>query len=46
MKQLLKMNPSERLTADQALDHPFFQGMKELDQQTLRRKSNNNYMQS
>ena len=28
LKQLLKMNPSERLTAQEALAHPYFDGIR------------------
>ena len=31
LKQLLKMNPSERLTAVDALKHPYFDGIREED---------------
>ena len=30
IKQLLKLNPSERLTAEQSLQHPFFQSQVSL----------------
>lgn len=29
IKQLLKMNPTERLTAEQAIHHPYFHGLQQ-----------------
>lgn len=28
MKQLLRLNPGDRLTANQALKHPYFEGLE------------------
>lgn len=41
LKQLLKMNPSDRLTAIDALKHPYFDGIREED--LIRRMSSNIY---
>lgn len=40
MKQLLKMNPTDRLTALDALKHPYFDGIREED--FIRKFSSNN----
>jgi hypothetical protein len=44
MKQLLRMNPAERLTAIDALKHPYFDGIREED--LLRKLSSNNYIRN
>ena len=44
LKQLLKMNPSDRLTAIDALKHPYFDGLREDD--FLRKLSSNNYIRN
>ena len=31
MKALLKLDPNERLSAKEALNHPYFDGLRELD---------------
>ena len=33
MKALLKYDPEERMDAKQALNHPYFDGIREQDQQ-------------
>jgi cyclin-dependent kinase-like len=42
LKQLLRMNPSDRLTAVDALKHPYFDGIREDD--FIRKLSSNNYI--
>ena len=42
MKQVLRMEPSDRLTAIDALKHPYFDGIREDD--FLRKLSSNNYL--
>lgn len=37
MKALLKMDPNERLTAAEALRHPYFEGLHEFEQDKLGR---------
>jgi serine/threonine protein kinase len=44
MKQLLRMNPAERLTAIDAIKHPYFEGIREED--FLRKLSSNNYIRN
>ncbi len=44
LKQLLKMNPADRLTAIDALKHPYFDGLREDD--FLRKLSSNNYIRN
>lgn len=44
LKQLLKMNPADRLTAIDALKHPYFDGLREDD--FMRRLSSNNYIRN
>jgi serine/threonine protein kinase len=44
MKQLLRMNPAERLTAIDALKHPYFDGVREED--LMRKLSSNNYIRN
>lgn len=41
LKQLLKMNPADRLTAIEALKHPYFDGIREED--LVRKMSSNIY---
>jgi hypothetical protein len=41
LKQLVKMNPADRLTAVDALKHPYFDGLREDD--FLRKLSSNSY---
>jgi hypothetical protein len=31
MKALLKLDPNERLTGKEALNHPYFEGLREQD---------------
>jgi hypothetical protein len=40
MKALLKLNPLERLNAKEALNHPYFDGLREQDGK-IRVKDNN-----
>jgi len=40
MKCLLRMDPSQRMNADEALMHPYFEGLKERDS-SLPHKLNN-----
>jgi cyclin-dependent kinase-like len=44
LKQLIKMNPGDRLTAIDALKHPYFDGLREDD--FLRKLSSNNYIRN
>jgi len=44
LKQLLKMNPADRLTAIDALKHPYFDGLRE--DEFLRKLSSNNYIRN
>ena len=44
MKQLLKMNPGDRLSAIDALKHPYFDGIREED--LMRKLSSNNYIRN
>jgi serine/threonine protein kinase len=44
LKQLVKMNPADRLTAVDALKHPYFDGLREDD--FLRKLSSNSYMKN
>lgn len=41
MKALLKMNPAERLTAAEALRHPYFEGMTEVDPSSVQKGNSN-----
>ena len=41
LKSLVKMNPADRLTAIDALKHPYFDGIREED--LVRKLSNHNY---
>ena len=41
MKALLKLNPNERLTAAEALRHPYFEGLHEFDQENLNKADPN-----
>jgi serine/threonine protein kinase len=44
LKQLLRMNPQDRLTALDALKHPYFDGIREED--LVRKLSSNNYIKN
>lgn len=44
LKQLLKMNPGDRLTAFDALKHPYFDGLRE--EEFMRKLSSNNYIRN
>ncbi len=39
MKALLRLDPNERLTSKEALNHPYFEGLREIDCPDSARKS-------